>query len=402
MNPRVVFFTDSFREANGVALTSREYVRFFRENDLPLLAIYPGTEFKTTTEGSVTSLELPPSRFGFGLEHDLGFDLGVLRHSDVVIKAIREFAPDLIHITGPGHCGIFGTILAHRLRIPMASSWHTNVHEYAGRRTESALGWLPAGIRNAIGGAAENASLYLTGLYYSIPKMTFAPNPELVEMLHKRTKRPSFVMARGVDTARFSPSWRTRNEDDGEFVIGYVGRLSPEKNVRLLGDIQKGLAAAGIAHYRFLIVGDGGEREWLQRTLKRAELTGVLRGEQLSTAYANMDVLLFPSRTDTFGNVVLEALASAVPAVVTSAGGPKFIVRAGVNGFIADRPEEFVTAVLDLARDPELNQRMRQAARDHALEQSWASVFQGVYDHYRQVLGPFERSWGRSPACQVT
>lgn len=389
MNLRVAFFTDSFAEANGVALTSREYVCFFRQRGLPLLAIYPGSDGKVVQDGSVTAMELRSSGFGFGLEHDLGFDLGVLRHRKAVEKALREFEPDLVHITGPGHCGMLGAIVAHGMRIPLAASWHTNVHEYAGRRLEKALGWLPGGVRRAIGGAAERASLRLTALFYRIPKILFAPNPELVEMLHQRTGRPAFVMPRGVDTGIFSPDFRTRTDDE-EFVIGYVGRLSPEKNVRLLAEVEKGLVAAGMRHYRFLIAGDGGEREWLSRNLQRAQVVGVLRGEALATAYANMDLLLFPSRTDTFGNVVLEALASGVPAAVTSAGGPKFIVRPGVTGFIADRAEDFVLAVLDLAGDPDLHERMRQAARQHAITQSWEAVFHGVYDHYRMIV-PFER-----------
>lgn len=389
MSLRVAFFTDSFREANGVALTSREYVRFFQEKGFPLFSVHPGPERHVSQEGPVTTLELPSSRMLLGLEHDLAFDLMVMRHSGVVKKALQDFKPDLVHITGPGHCGMLGAILAHRMRIPVASSWHTNLHEYAGRRTEKLLRWLPRKARETIGGIAENGALHFTALFYRIPRIIFAPNPELVEMLHRRTGRPCFLMLRGIDTARFSPDYRNR-ADDGDLTLGYVGRLSPEKNVRVLAEIERGLEAAGIERYRFLIVGDGSEREWLKKNLKRAELPGVLRGDPLSVAYANMDLFLFPSETDTFGNVVLEAMASGVPPVVAASGGPKFIVRSGVNGFTAQGMDEFVRAVIYLMQKPGRRREMSRAAREHALAQSWESIFQSVYERYLDVLSPFE------------
>jgi glycosyltransferase involved in cell wall biosynthesis len=119
----------------------------------------------------------------------------------------------------------------------------------------------------------------------------------------------------------------------------------------------------------------------LRRELRHADFTGVLRGEALATAYANMDALVFPSHTDTFGNVVLEALASGVPAVVTPDGGPKFIVRDGETGFVA--PDEgFAAAVATLVRDRARLAEMRAAARAYALGCSWDAVFSRVYAAY--------------------
>ena len=119
----------------------------------------------------------------------------------------------------------------------------------------------------------------------------------------------------------------------------------------------------------------------LRRELRSAHFAGVLRGEALATAYANMDALVFPSHTDTFGNVVLEALASGVPAVVTPDGGPKFIVSDGETGF-AVPDEGFASAIATLARDPVRLHRMREAARTHALGCSWDAVFAQVYTAY--------------------
>src|SRR5262249_925758 len=153
------------------------------------------------------------------------------------------------------------------------------------------------------------------------------------EFLRQHTGKPTFLMRRGVDTTLFSPT--KRDVRDGTFRFGFVGRLSIEKNVRLLARLEQALLGSGHTHFRFLIVGDGRERSWLERQMRWAEFPGTLHGESLARAYANMDLLVFPSETDTFGNVVQEALASGTPALVSSYGGPKFIVRPGISGFVA-------------------------------------------------------------------
>ena len=202
-------------------------------------------------------------------------------------------------------------------------------------------------------------------------------------MLHERTRRPVFLMQRGSDTVLFDPARRHRADSD--FVLGYVGRVTPEKSVRLLVDIERALIAAGHGPYRFVIVGDGSERPWLEANLSRAEFPGVLKGEDLARAYANMDLFVFPSRTDTFGNVILEAHASGVPAVVTAGGGPKYLVESGINGFVASDDDAFIRAVLDLVGDPVLHRRMCGAARAHALTRSWDRVFEQVYETYSRA-----------------
>jgi glycosyltransferase involved in cell wall biosynthesis len=169
-------------------------------------------------------------------------------------------------------------------------------------------------------------------------------------------------------------------------VLGYVGRLSVEKNVALLARVERELAAMGVDDVRFLIVGHGSEEAALRRDLKKAEFAGVLRGPALARAYANMDVLVFPSHTDTFGNVVLEALASGVPAVVTPDGGPKFIVRDGETGFVTV-DDRFAEAVAELARDRARLEAMRVKAREYALGCGWDAVFDRVYAGYEAALG---------------
>jgi len=132
-------------------------------------------------------------------------------------------------------------------------------------------------------------------------------------------------------------------------------------------------------------VGHGAEEAVLRTELREADFAGVLRGAELARAYANMDVLVFPSHTDTFGNVVLEALASGVPAVVTPDGGPKFIVQDKVTGFVT-KDDLFAKAIAELVRDHTRLQEMRLKAREYALGCSWDAVFDRVYTGYETAL----------------
>lgn len=203
-------------------------------------------------------------------------------------------------------------------------------------------------------------------------------------MLKKKTARPVFLMKRGIDTVLFSPARRTLH--DSVLRIGYVGRLTPEKSVRDLLDVQEAIERSGLANVRFLVVGDGSERNWLMQNLHPIDAPGVLRGTELAEAYANMDVFAFPSRTDTFGNVVLEALASGTPCVVRDAGGPKYIIEEGVTGFATSTVAEFGERAIQLLTDPDLRIGMSIAAREQACLASWDKVFEDVYAGYDYAL----------------
>jgi phosphatidylinositol alpha 1,6-mannosyltransferase len=384
--PRVAYFPDSFHEVNGVAHTSRNFVGYAQRQGLPFLCVRAGTrEISFEQVGELRTLELRRSRGSVRMEKDLEFDTFFWRHGEAIRRELERFRPDVIHITGPSELGMFGAYFAWELGVPLAASWHTNLHEYAARR----MGWLTqrmgADRGIAIEDGVEAGGLWVTSQFYKLAKVLFAPNDELCRMLERTTGRPCFLMQRGVDTEWFSPAHRTRRATDGTVVLGYVGRLSVEKNVALLSRVEGKLAAMGIAGVRFLIVGHGNEEETLRRDLKSAEFAGVLRGAALAAAYANMDVLVFPSHTDTFGNVVLEALASGVPAVVTPDGGPKFIVKDGETGFVTE-DDRFVDAIAKLIIDRALLDRMRVKARDYALGCSWDAVFERVYAGYEAAL----------------
>jgi phosphatidylinositol alpha 1,6-mannosyltransferase len=383
---RIAFFTDSFHEVNGVALTSREFVAFAQRRSIPLLSVHAGPADREFQDGSVTTVEFQRGGLCWSLERDLKIDLLFWRHCERLRKALAAFRPDLVHITGPGDAGILGALLAYDLKVPLVASWHTNLHEFGARRLDRLLGFLPASLRSRATKWAERAALDQCVRFYQFAKLILAPNPELVDMLGQRTGRPSVLMTRGIDTDLFSPARRTRS--DSNFVIGYVGRLSAEKNVRMLTEIESMLNAAGCHNCWFLIVGEGRERPWLRRTMERADLPGVLRGEDLARAYASMDVFVFPSSTDTFGNVVLEAMASGVPSIVTAEGGPKFLIIPEQSGLLATGAHGFTDAILRLRRDPELLARMSQEARAAAGRFSWDAVFEQVHRSYETLQFP--------------
>jgi phosphatidylinositol alpha 1,6-mannosyltransferase len=384
--PRVAHFPDSFHEVNGVAHTCRHFEAFARRRSLPFLCVRAGNRPVPFEEhGTAWSLELPRGFLSIPLEKDLAFDPVYGRHFSLINRAIKRFNPTLIHITGPSEIGLLGAIIAHQYRLPLAASWHTNVHEYAARRFGNLMRWLPQNQTLAAGRRIEKYALSIATRFYALAKILFAPNPELCNLLENATGRPCLLMPRGVDSQLFDPGKRTRLGADGAFVLGYVGRLSVEKNVALLGRVQRALEEVGHHNFKFVIVGHGAEEAWLRRNLPRAEFTGVLKGEALAQAYANMDVFVFPSHTDTFGNVVLEALASGVPAVVTPSGGPASIVREGLTGRIVP-DAEFAPAITQLLERPVMLAEMRHRARGYALSASWDAVFEGVYDGYRSIL----------------
>ena len=380
----MAFFTDSFHEANGVARTSREFAAYARSSFFPFLAVHPGTRTAHLRRGTYEAFELAPSAATLQLEHDLTFDLLFMRHFRALRRTVAAFEPDLIHITGPGHCGILGAMLAYSLGVPLVASWHTNVHEYASRRLARMLQGWPQSLRHAGVSFSEQRALDLTVRFYQLARILFAPNPELMAMLKQRTSQPVHLMARGIDCRLFHPQRRTATGHP--FTIGYVGRLSTEKNVRLFAALEAQLRQSGITDHRFLIVGEGSEREWLRQNLTNAELPGVLHGDALATAYANMDAFVFPSETDTYGNVVQEALASGVPCIVSAHGGPQFLIEAGETGFVAQDPSAYATAITRLIQDPALLARMRIHARAAALERNWNAVFDDVYAAYRMGL----------------
>ena len=394
---RVAYFPDSFHEINGVAHTSRSFVDYAQRRKLPFLCVRAGARATPVEQrGNLRTLELQRSAAAVSMEKDLAFDPLFWRHADAIEDELHRFEPDLLHMTGPSELGMFAAYFAWKLKIPLAASWHTNVHEYAARRLVWLTRLMPGSLGEATAQGVEGSSLEAILRFYALAGVLFAPNVELCRMLAERTGRPCHLMQRGVDTTLFSPRYRPAAEPlrDPIYILGYVGRLSVEKNVTLLPRVEQALRAAGY-RVRFLIVGHGSEEERLRREMPSAEFAGILRGEDLARAYARMDVFVFPSHTDTFGNVVLEALASGVPAVVTPDGGPRSIVREGADGEpgtgIVAADCDFAEAVGEILQDPARLARMRKTATAYAATCSWDAVFDRVYAAYSPLVeGPRE------------
>jgi len=381
---RVAFLPDTFSEVNGVAHTARHLEAFARRRQIPFLSVHCGPKTQRISEGAVSIVQLKRSRVRIGLDANLDYDVLLLRHAKRVLAEVRDFGAELIHITGPGDLGAVGAYVSWALKLPLVISWHTSLHEYAGTRLERLLSFTGEHLSRQAGRFAENLSIQILRWFYRRAVVTLAPNQELIDLTHSLTGRPAYLMRRGVDTQVFNSGRRHRSGE--AFRIGYVGRLTPEKNVRFLAELGSALHAKGHRNFEFAIVGEGSEEQWLRTHVPTATFTGVLRGDALAEAYANMDLFAFPSHTDTFGNVILEALASGVPAIVTNSGGPKFLIEPGVTGYVAANAAEFCGSVEKILTDPTLRANMREAAIAYAAHQSWDAVFESVFRTYAEGI----------------
>lgn len=380
-NIRVALFACTYSEIDGVANTSRRFAEFAQERGFPFLLVHAGSSDEVVSERSVTRVQLRRGRVKFPLDGHHEFDLLFLRHYSRLVRMVRDFSPDVIHITGPSDVGILGALVAHDLSVTLAASWQTNLHQFARCRVSSFLSSSPGKLSERLAAAAEFVSFHAAARFYRIPRLLFSPNREMVDLLGKVTGKPSFLMSHSVNTETFSPEFRSRS--GGPFRIGYVGRLTPEKNVRFFAQLERDLQAAGHDDFRILLIGKGSEEQWLRENVRHAEFSGWLTGDALARAFADMDAFVFPSETDTFGLAVLEALASGVPAIVSSSGGPKYTVEHGKSGYVAKDFSEFAPLLMNLMTQPEARESMRVEARRRALSVgSWAEIFAGMYRAY--------------------
>ena len=346
--------------------------------------MHAGSTTRQTIEGTVTNLELRRSVLSFPLDRQLRCDPLLIRYRRFAAAQVASFAADVVHITGPGDVGILGALVAHDLQLPLAASWHTNLHEYAARRLDRSLAWIPARARRKISSIVERRALDALVWFYRKPQLCIAPNQRVVDLFRQLSSKPAVVIPHGVDAIRFRPERRGRR--DHRLILGYAGRLTPEKNVRALAAIEQALIDRRLRDFRLVLVGEGSERTWLEQNLRHAEFRGTLRGETLAHAFADMDIFLFPSKTDTFGLVVLEAMASGVPVIVAPNSGSECQVRPGETGFVAATATDFAERIMELSNDPRLHARMREAARQYACSAQWDAAFSRVYDAYESIL----------------
>ncbi|MBI2301075.1 MAG: glycosyltransferase family 1 protein [Armatimonadetes bacterium] len=389
--PNVALFTDTYDEISGVGNTFRRLAAWCESRGLPLHVYTVAPDQSSREErGSVVIHRVRP-RIPFNYYPGLYLDLVPL--DDTAVTTARAGGFNVVHVATPGHIGITGLYLASKLSVPLIGSYHTEFPEYISQRLvtrfDSFLDQDQDAIHYVRDVSQRLAWDYLACFYNHCAKV-LVPSESTREQILERLRPPLELFRRGVDTEGFSPAHR-RRPDEQRVRCLYVGRLAVEKNLVWLVD-----AARRLPDLEWYVVGDGPQRAELQVALPDAVFTGTLHDEALAEAYASADLFAFPSRSETFGNVVLEAQASGLPAVVSDAGGPREIIEPGRTGLVAATAEEFASHLLALARDPERRRSYARAARLRAEQHDWESVFERLYSQYRSVLHPWNRRVWRS------
>jgi glycosyltransferase involved in cell wall biosynthesis len=293
-------------------------------------------------------------------------------------RILQRFRPDIVHVVEPMALGAMGIVWGQRMRAPLISSYHTNLAAYCAHFHLSAL--------------QQPVWAYRRRLHNQCAR-TLCPSPSTLRELERHGFARLGVWGRGVDTWLFTPArrsraWREQVAGDPERpIVLYVGRLSHEKNLAVLVQASTRIQAAGA---RLVLVGDGPARVDLERALagQPVTFTGYLRGEALATAYASADIFAFPSETETFGQVSLEAMASGLPVVAFDAEGVRDLVRDGESGRLAPRGEmaAFTAAVAALLAQPGMRRALGERAHLLALARTWEQAMDGLLAHYEEVM----------------
>ncbi|ARG93675.1 glycosyltransferase family 4 protein [Mycobacterium kansasii] len=293
-----------------------------------------------------------------------------------ILRVLRGFDPDVVHLASPALLGYGGLRAARRLGVPTVAVYQTDVPGFA-----SSYG-IPL--------ASRAARAWFRHLH-SLADRTLAPSTATMEDLAVQDIPRVHRWARGVDLLRFVPSARDEAlrrhwSPDGRPIVGFVGRLAPEKHVERLAS----LSASGAV--RLVIVGAGVDRRKLESAMPTALFTGALHGDELARAYASMDVFVHPGEHETFCQVVQEALASGLPVIAPDAGGPRDLVvpyRTGLLLPVAEFETRLPAAVAHLVSE---RNRYAPAARRSVLGRSWPAICDELLGHYAAVLSPSARA----------
>jgi glycosyltransferase involved in cell wall biosynthesis len=281
----------------------------------------------------------------------------------------REQFTEII-ISTPGPIGLTALLAAKMLNLQTSGVYHTDFPQYIRILTEDSF--------------LESATWHYMHWFYGQLDTVFVNSEEYRQSWIDRGFDPEKlkIFPRGLDTELFTPArrepafWEKFEASNGQLRLLYVGRISREKDLDVLANAYRRLRDEGLPVQLF-VVGHGPYSQAFAETLPDAVFTGYLTGVELATAYASADVFTFPSTTDTFGNVVIEAQASGVPVVVSDSGGPKELVEDNENGLItkAHDVDDFTRAVRALVVDPSLRKRMSVYARKSVIDRNWPSAF---------------------------
>ncbi|OGV71907.1 MAG: hypothetical protein A3K19_07350 [Lentisphaerae bacterium RIFOXYB12_FULL_65_16] len=372
---RVTLVTETYPpEVNGVARTLDRLVRYLRRcgDEVQLLVPrFPAGRNGIERDVTVTQFRsiplplYPQVRIGLALPSE-------------IVGALNAFSPDVVHVATEGPLGLAALRACRRLDIPLVTSYHTHFPNY--------LRWYRLGLLEPI------AWRYLRS-FHNAGRRTLCPTATVQNILQEKGFNDLAVWPRGVDTELFDPAKRSAHVRaeagvlrDG-YLLLYVGRLAVEKNLSALLQAYAHLPYRGRA--RLMLVGDGPCRARLERQAPVGVVfAGFRRGEELAQAYAAADLFVFPSLTDTFGNVMLEAMASGVPVVGFDVPGPRDVVQRGRTGLLAIPvcPKALAESIRAALDDPKGLRHMSDAARQHALTRHWDAVGAGVRETYADVV----------------
>ena len=371
---RVVVWCGNYNYVkDGAVVALNRLVQHLEAKGVPVMVVAPlPGEPVFESYGTVTPVpSVPiPGRSEYRLT------LGIPRS---VRDKIAAFRPTLFHVASPDPLGLAAVRLAKRWQLPCVASYHSRHDIYSHYY--------------GVGFLARPWQHYLRWLYSTCAQL-YAPSEEVVALLRAdRIGRDVRLWTRGVDLGRFNPdrrslAWRrAMGFADDDVVVAFISRLVAEKNIGLVQEVLQLLERRGLPH-RQLFVGEGPERARLQAKLPNAVFTGFLDGDALATAYASADVFFFPSVTETFGIVTLEAMASGLPAVCANATGSASLVKPGETGYLveeSDRPG-FADAIARLVSDPALRRRMGANAVARSRSYSWRRAMETLEGYYYEVL----------------
>ncbi len=304
--------------------------------------------------------------------------------SPFLSRILTQFGPDVMHVASPFVLGGAAIGVARRLQIPTVAIYQTDLAGYSDRY---GVPFVRAVADRLVANIHGNADINL------------APTPESAMYLGSLGVDNVSIWGRGVDISRFHPNVKSspgtvalRKEllRGRRHLVGYVGRLAPEKQVHRFSEL------ADMRDTSFVIVGDGAERSRLERELPSSTFTflGARSGDDLARAYAAMDVFVHFGAEETFGQTLQEAQAAGVPVVSPDAGGPKYLIDNGETGFLVDPHDRHITrrAVRFLLRDDALRARMGESGRRKMLTRTWEANNQRLLEHYRVAIRQSSRS----------
>jgi glycosyltransferase involved in cell wall biosynthesis len=364
-NTKRAWFTDTLEDVNGVATTIRKMTAAAKNAGADLIVVTSRNEIRITdipikNFKPIGEFELPEYEL-----QKLSFP-PILRMLDYIQ---REGFTEII-ISTPGPIGLTALAAAKMLNLQTSGIYHTDFPQYIRILTDDSF--------------LESVAWNYMHWFYGQLDSVFVNSEEYRRSWIARGFAPEKlkILPRGLDTTLFSPEhrdpafWQKFGEHNGAVHLLYVGRISKEKNLDVLAQAYRQLRDEGLPIQLYL-VGDGPYLQALHEAMPEAIFTGYLRGKELAAAYASADVFVFPSTTDTFGNVVIEAQASGVPVIVSDTGGPKELVEENVNGVVTKSHdvEDLARAIRDLVNDKRKRHQMSRQARQAVIDRSWPGAF---------------------------